>query len=149
MILNSGNITLSKHYHCHQITQHAKKKNTDFINLLNFHKHTATDLHVVLPLTLEILYACVKESTTETRHITVQSGNIYACIQGRPETHGCPKQINNFRDAPGRQTILCPSKQIFFNFNSIVQSRKTFSVHTPKLWTTFKELLLCCMLSSG
>jgi hypothetical protein len=52
-------------------------------------------LHVVLPLTLEILYACVKESTTRTRHISVQSGNIYACIQGRPETHGCPKQINN------------------------------------------------------
>lgn len=95
MILNSGNIILSEHYHCHQIKQHAKKRTQTLSIFWNFHKHTATDLRVVLPLTLEILSACVKESTTGTRHISVQSENIYACIQGRPETHGCLKQINN------------------------------------------------------
>ena len=69
MILNSGNLILSEHYHCHQPTQHAEKRTQILSVSWNFHKHTATDLHVVLPLTLDILYACVKESTTGTRHI--------------------------------------------------------------------------------
>lgn len=78
MILNLGNITLSEHYHCHQITKHANNRTQILSISWNFHKQTETYLYVVLPLTLEILSACVKESTTGTRHIYVQSGNIYA-----------------------------------------------------------------------
>jgi hypothetical protein len=96
MILNLGNtVTLSEHYHCHQITKYAKHRTQILSISWNFHKHTNRDLHIVLPLTLENLSACVKESTTGTRHISVQSGNIYACIQGRPKTCGCPQQIYN------------------------------------------------------
>lgn len=118
MILNSGNITLSEHYHCHQITQHAKKRTQILSISWNFHKHTATDLHVVLPLTLEILSACVKESTTGTKHISVQSGNIYACIQGRSETHGCPKQINNLAVPQAGKQSDAPRNQYSLTFTA-------------------------------
>lgn len=95
MIINSGNITLSEHYHCHQTTQHAKKRTQILSISWKFHKHIATDLHVVLPLTLEILYACVKESTTGTRHISVQSGISMHVYRAGPRHMDAPKQINN------------------------------------------------------